>query len=214
MSYEHEKRHYLLYPWADGDLIWFWETHSAPYNSTTNYMSQTDIKWVSEQIVGLVSGLDAIHNPKNLSPEEQKRWGRHGDLKADNILVFHASQLSDSVLVINDLGLTAIHGINSRSNVPHENVPLCPNYRPPECDQEGGKISRSFDIWTLGCLLLDMACWTLGGFAMVERFNKDREEVVYLGNRENIFFDVKKTVGGKSVILIKETVAKVIHTLP
>jgi len=72
-----------------------------------------------------------------------------------------------------------------------------------------GKISRSYDIWTLGCLYLEFIGWMLGGFGYVKRFtlvrgcsnNLPGSEV-----RDSNFFEVEE--GGKTARL-KDTVTLV-----
>ena len=40
---------------------------------------------------------------------------------------------------------------------------MTPEYRTPEVDTENLGVSRTFDIWGLGCVIAEMACWILGG---------------------------------------------------
>ncbi|RYP68386.1 hypothetical protein DL769_005514 [Monosporascus sp. CRB-8-3] len=63
--------------------------------------------------------------------------------------------------------------------------------QPPECDVKGGTISRAFDIWTAGCLFLDMITWLIGGAAWRNEFSEKRMTVEYLtGARTNIYYDI------------------------
>ncbi|KAF2477886.1 kinase-like protein [Lindgomyces ingoldianus] len=215
MSYSWGNRHFLVFPWADCDLGNYWKRKKPCYDMQTRALNLSTMKWVSRQIRGLTSGLHNIHNPKHLDTREDKRYGRHGDLKPENIFWLKSDKDEEGILVIGDLGISAIHRLETRSNQPGKKIPYSPDYRPPECDQEGGIISRAFDIWTLGCLFLEMVCWVLGGIDLVERFEADRAKVLYLGSKmnTNIFFDIKKTEHDHHVILVKEVVVEWMSTL-
>ncbi|KAF2177160.1 kinase-like protein [Zopfia rhizophila CBS 207.26] len=203
-----EDRNYLLFPWAGCDLETYWSSKDPPYDTEKKCMKPMRMKWLSEQIKGLVSALHKFHNPSmDLLSDKVERYARHGDLKPENILWFKSDRDEDGILVIGDLGISAINRKESRSNIPNHSVPHSPDYRPPECDQQGGTISRAFDIWTLGCLLLEMVCWALGGQALLREFGL-RRMVPYLGVLTNIFFDVKKTWNGRAAILVKEVVVE------
>ncbi|PSN68832.1 kinase-like protein [Corynespora cassiicola Philippines] len=195
----------LLFPWAECDLEIFWKKTPAPYSDTTMKMDPETIEWMSEQIVGIISALHGIHCPPHLNSEE-KKFARHGDIKPENIFWFPSNNQSKGMLVIGDFGISSIHGNKSKSNVPNKALPVTPDYRPPECDQEGGVISRAFDIWTLGCLLMEMVCWALGGRSMIEDFDKERSMVSYIGTKTNIWFDLNRLKGGGHAVMVKETV--------
>jgi hypothetical protein len=214
MSFSWNGNNYLLFPWAGCDLENYWNSKTPPYNTKTALMDPVKMKWVSRQILGLTSGLHSIHNPAHLHSSSDMRFGRHGDLKPENILWLQPEDDhpdSEGILVIGDLGISAIHRKASRSNQPGKKIPHSPNYRPPECDLEGGTVSRAFDIWTLGCLFLEMVCWTLGGTQLIKEFSAARTKVPYLGSRmnTNIFFDIQMSEEGEQVILVKDIVLSV-----
>jgi serine/threonine protein kinase len=213
ISFSHRGKDYLLFPWADCDLGKYWknENNKPPYDPTTGHMYTKSMEWVSRQILGLASGLNEIHNPTHLHDRSDMRYGRHGDLKPENILWLKSMEDPNGILVIGDLGISAIHREISRSNQPGKDIPHSPDYRPPECDLKGGTISRAFDIWTLGCLFLEMICWTLGGMKLVEAFETDRANVMYLGLNSctNIFFHIQERKVGGYVIHVKDEVLQV-----
>ncbi|CAN9308974.1 unnamed protein product [Alternaria alternata] len=149
-------RYCLLFPWAEGDLKSYWKHQRYPCDGTK--MDLDAIRWVTKQILGMAGALKTIHSPGyNNSLEPKQKYGRHGDIKAENILWYPPSAPNEKgTLVIADLGLTEFNSTQSRSNVPGEGLSATPGYRPPECDLKGGTVSRAFDIWTYGCLLLEM----------------------------------------------------------
>jgi len=74
-----------------------------------------------------------------------------------------------------DFGGSSVNRRSSRSNVANTDLTtFSPNYRPPEFDMSGGRISRSFDIWSLGCFYLEMATWILAGFEGIQQFELAR----------------------------------------
>ncbi|KAM0435574.1 hypothetical protein ACHAQK_008136, partial [Fusarium lateritium] len=174
--------------------------------------------WVSKQILGLTGALHTIHNPDHLIMET-RRFGRHGDIKLDNILCFQRSGMTaesqtDKILVLSDFGLSAFNRDTSRSNIPNKKVPPVPGYRPPECDIEGGTISRLFDVWTLGCLFLEFITWFLGGIEYVHQFSKERQTVYVNGSKNDIFFSFRKTDKDEGfVALVKPEVTEWIYKL-
>lgn len=116
--------------------------------------------------------------------------GRHGDLKPENILWFKSydetGQDCLGVLKISDFGLTRFHGTRSKSHV--ESVAVSPTYRPPEFDI-ASIVSQSFDIWSLGCVLLEFVTWYLLGGEGVDKFSKKRITDDERQIREDVFFN-------------------------
>jgi serine/threonine protein kinase len=189
----------LLFPWADQDLDAYWRDKPCPRKG--NNPDAATIRWVAKQIVGMAGALVTIHCPRNdkhLMPKQ--KYGRHGDIKPENILWYPSPTDLFGILVIADLGLTTFNSTNSRSNVPGQGIPISPGYRPPECDLEGGVFSRAFDIWTFGCLLLEMVCWALGGQDARDEFEELRSTMYVMACKTEIFFDILfKSHGGHAV---------------
>jgi serine/threonine protein kinase len=150
---------------------------------------------MSAQIVGLAGALDTIHNPPD-APHGP--YGRHGDIKPENILWFLSEEHPRGFFVITDFGLSSINSEFSRSNIRNRDIAFSPRYRPPENDMDGGLVSRSYDIWTLGCLYLEMACWMLGGIKEIEQFELARMSPSSTGFTVSTFFDIRLSEGSKS----------------
>lgn len=162
------------------------------------------LSWIMQQCYGIVDAVAFIHNPGVLNPQGDPVFGRHGDIKPENILWFKKRLDSGGMgaLVLSDLGLAAIHRDKSRSNIPGHDIPATPNYRPPECNMDGEKgfISRSFDIWTLGCLFLELLVWLLNGWQGRQDFREDRCKSTHLHRETDIYFDIMKTLGEENTI--------------
>lgn len=164
----------LLFPWAELDLGQYWR--KSHIHRDDEPLFRSEILWIAEQCYGLAKTLSHIHEPPELLNENGKQlFGRHGDIKPENILWFKNDK--GAMLAFADMGLTRVHKDSSRSNIPGQGIPQTPTYRPPECDMAGreGYISRSFDIWTLGCVFLEFIVWTLKGHEFgIKTFQEDR----------------------------------------
>lgn len=83
-------RYYLLFPWADGTLWNFWEINDAVERRTGL------CEWMINECYHLASALNTFHNerrdqlPKfsDIKKNQHDLYGRHGDVKAENILWF------------------------------------------------------------------------------------------------------------------------------
>ncbi|KAK1471152.1 CMGC protein kinase [Colletotrichum tamarilloi] len=209
-----ETEYSLLFPWADCDLLEFWR------RKTSLARDHQLCKWIARQLLGITDALQFIHDPKVLDADGNRLYGRHGDIKPENILWF-SSPYDRGNLVLSDLGLTRTHRIESRSNRPGAQIPVSPNYRPPECDIDGndGRISRSFDIWTLGCLFLEFVVWALEGWEGYCRFKDSRMSPYIHGHDTPVYFDIvqvkdgnQETEGRRKLVYavdIKESVTRV-----
>lgn len=145
---------------------------------------------MTSQWLGLAHGLLAIHH---CPPDEENELsdgqandgfgaqrvnGRHGDIKPENILWFQMQNGEDEQLpangklVISDFGLTEFHRFETGIVNPR-GIPISPTYRAPEYDVSAG-ITQSYDIWTLGCVLLEFIVWYLQGIDTFDRFSQDR----------------------------------------
>jgi len=207
-SYEHGGRYHFLFPWAKSTLEKFWETSPKPLDSDADA-----VIWVAEQLEGITGAINAIHEPKDndtLQVPGEARYGRHGDLKPDNILLFETDHSPRGTLVVTDLGLSTYNRVVSRSAHPGINARI-PGYRAPECDIIDGTATRGTDIWSLGCLYLELLTWLLGGYALVEKFKDQRTAVDHvMGTLGSLFFEFKPIAGSglEGEIRVKEAVTK------
>ncbi|KAI0838812.1 kinase-like protein [Hypoxylon sp. FL0890] len=203
MTYKYMDHYHLLFPWAECDLGRYFERNPNPPNGLKT------VQWVSEQCLKIMEAVHLIHFPPGLDRLQplDKLFGRHGDIKAENILVFR-SQNGKANLVLSDFGLGSVHHDISKSNIPNKEVSATPCFRPPECDMKDGRISRAFDVWTLGCLFLDLLIWLLGGEKLRSTFEDERLTPYINGCETNIYFDVVATEDGQPAYIVKEEVKR------
>ncbi|KAL4811748.1 kinase-like domain-containing protein [Aspergillus spinulosporus] len=166
-TYRQDGKYHLVFPWANGSLKEYWEKESVPAGA----LYASTLKWSLSQMIGLASGLTHFHEFTNRYTGEI-RFGRHGDIKAANILYFQSSE-GDAILKIADLGLASIRSRNSRSNVDPKGIIASPTYSPPDVERRC-LISRKWDIWSLGCLFLEFVTYLVLGGQAIDEFSKER----------------------------------------
>jgi serine/threonine protein kinase len=152
--------YFIIFPWADCDLNGFW----SGVKPEPSFDMKT-IKWIAKKCKDIAHGLVKIHkyqtSNSTLQPDiHEKRYGRHGDWKPENILWFYHAD--GGLLKISDFGLSEYNTIHGKSYKPKSGVATSMSYRPPACDFKGGKVGQSYDIWTLGCLYLEFITWLFG----------------------------------------------------
>lgn len=181
----------FVFPWAEGgNLRKFWENHN-------NDVRDHDLmSWIVEQLSGIFGGLRTLHYwDKNLNC-------RHGDLKPENILLFHeidGQRISGrGILVVADLGLTKFHSEATKlRRLPTGTLTGTQRYEPPETEYERGATgqprSRLYDMWSMGCIVLECIIWLLYGFNELNRFNKKIEKFWEIrGDQRQINNEVKR----------------------
>ncbi|KAL2861649.1 kinase-like domain-containing protein [Aspergillus pseudodeflectus] len=161
-TYEYRKNFHLVFPWATGTLLEYWQMNPIPV------ITAAFLTWTIQQMTGIASGLAYLHEFKDPRTGEL-RFGRHGDIKAQNIVRFPSS-LGPGILKIADLGLARVHGKDSRSNVDPKSVRCSPTTSPPDA-LRGCRISRKFDIWSLGAMFLDWTSYSLLGNRAIAQFS-------------------------------------------
>lgn len=160
---------YFVFPWATkGNLRQLWEKHGRMQRDSTV------IQWALGQIRGLAEGLVLLH----------KAGFRHGDLKPQNILVFDAENDSGlGSLVVADVGIAKYHAYETQKrqlgNQQTTNRASTSRYEPPEIklrvsDNRLVVLSRRYDSWSLGCILLEFIIWLHYGWDELVRFNNER----------------------------------------
>lgn len=163
-AYEMGDNRCFLFPWAPGgNLRSLWKRH-------TGSMNQQVRCWAWDQIRGLTDGLDKLH----------AEGTRHGDFKPENILVFGGGGDSKlGPLVIADVGIAKFHAVETRQRQAQGFLTTNKNgtlrYEPPEIElYHPPTISRKYDSWSLGCVVLEFVIWLLRGSAGQERFDRER----------------------------------------
>jgi serine/threonine protein kinase len=226
-TYKLEGRYHLLFPWAPANLGEHWKSIPMP-----NWNRET-CHWFLKQVHGLVSALKAIHvfphesNPLSepmevdygrlttaaasrlMEPNMDRsleRYGRHGDLKPENVLC-----LEDGTLQLADFGLGKFHRLESRSRLDPDSIACSPTYSPPEL-AVGELVSRAYDIWSLGCIFLEFITWLTGGYPALEAFAEARQEKALDRVIDDLFYTVREGEGaanGRFAVIRKGVIRQI-----
>lgn len=130
--------------------------------------------------------------------------GFHGDLKPQNILWFkqrrETGEQNSSLghFKICDFGLSHFHETKSIANIDAKDTGFSPTYQAPERDVKG-TLAQSYDVWSLGCVLLEFGTWYLGGNEELLSFRQKRvnEDRQYDGGYKlDRFFNSMRTTHG------------------
>jgi len=164
----HER--YLMFRWAEeGNLRNFWTKNSRPV------LAATLVKDAVDQIVGLADALHKLHTGNYKTGGESFR---HGDLKPENILCVtikppEPDQVNIPELKISDMGLAKHHNVATELRPPTSMRYTTTRYEPPETVSSVDAIGRSrrYDMWSLGCVILETIIWLLHGSEVLQNFN-------------------------------------------
>lgn len=204
-AFVHQHRFNFVFPWAQCQLDSYW------YDDTAWKKEAETFEWTLNQMHGLMGAIEKLHEPTHLHKsrlEPQDRFGLHADIKPDNILFFKSNKHPRGILILSDFGLASFHRQESRSNIPNKAIPGVPGYRPPECDIEGGTISRKYDIWTLGCLFLEMVTWVLGGKQLLKEFDDEADVLYITGGMRKMFYRIKEVRKDETIVKIRGELTK------
>ncbi|KAK1834090.1 kinase-like domain-containing protein [Podospora conica] len=197
--YEQDGQCHLVFPWAErGTLQELWG-HSD-YEDGSVRLGEGFVGWFFQQLSGVTDAVARLH--------EQRI--RHGDLKPQNILCFpDTSQSSIPIrLVITDIGTAKQHAISTEErrykNIGTTTTVSTVRYEAPELKNNDidtlsekpkttKQLSRTFDVWSLGCIWTEFVIWLLYGYMDgYDKFNTATE-----GNqfwRDTKGYDVVKDV--------------------
>ncbi|KAI1777250.1 kinase-like protein [Hypoxylon cercidicola] len=160
-------KYYLLFPKANGDLRHFWETKFSE-NSDRSLL-----RWMAEQCLGIARALSILHQDQDPDKKEDHPiYGRHGDVKAGNILWFSNPEIPGPAgwrLVLSDFGLMRFHRAISISAQTASKLKKTLTYQAPEFEIIGAKVSRKSDVWALGCTFLEFTTCYIRSYKAVDQ---------------------------------------------
>ncbi|KAF5005981.1 hypothetical protein FDECE_7607 [Fusarium decemcellulare] len=141
--------YYLMFPWAGGgNLRNFWKSEDSKPRTFDL------IFWALQQMLGLADAVKVLHE-RNIS---------HGIIQPQTILYFPGSSQGDhDILVFADMGV--LRGYRGSYEIPER-----------ETDRRMGRPeSRRYDLWVLGCMVLEFTVWLVYNWEAVEAFRRHRE---------------------------------------
>lgn len=187
-----EKGWYFMFQWADGGSLRDLYKSEPKVNLDARLVME-----VVHQLWGLAGALNKLHNWKKNSSDNGSY--RHGDLKPENILRF-CDHTKVGVLKISDLGLAKHHIQATADRGPTITRHGTPLYEPPEAilNTEVAR-SRQYDIWSMGCVVLELLIWLLYGYKELEGFNESMRQALGASSPYWVLDDTNTAEGSASV---------------
>lgn len=190
---------HMIFPWADGNLQDLWKScrPDSDHARATGALAH----WLCKQIVGLTNALTNVHDMQRAERNAQNRLtsfdsrthGRHGDIKPENILWFRnrdpAVQGSLGVLKLADFGLADFHSKFSHSGANAKGV--TDTYQAPEIEIIK-VVSQKYDMWSLGCVVMEFIVWYIDGWEGVDSFSQRRESESASSIGTDLFYNVSR----------------------
>ncbi|KAF2964618.1 hypothetical protein GQX73_g8957 [Xylaria multiplex] len=124
--------------------------------------------------------------PSEDGDSDVKHW-RHGDLKPENILIFKDSTRLGT-LKIADLGLAKQHQFATEFRYRVTSTKFATlNYEAPEAVTNMNEPrSRRYDIWSMGCIILESIIWLLYGSQGLHKFYDENKRA--RGHAQQAFY--------------------------
>jgi serine/threonine protein kinase len=165
-AYKHGDTFNLIFPCAKTNLEMYLrdELYEAPQPSG----DRIELSPLWSQLLGLANALEKIinyHSPQ-LTSGEQRLYGYHFDLKPANILVEDSG-----TFIISDFSQATFKDVGGTSKV--SGMGGTEAYAPPEIDGRDG-YNRKYDIWSLGCIFVEVCTFAVKGFGGINQFDKLR----------------------------------------
>ena len=161
-AYAHGESINLIFPRAWTNLDHLLRDPNLEYGSKRDARLETADAW--KQLLGISSALKEMHGygDKAKVRANNNSEGRiciHFDLKPDNILVEREGNW-----LITDFGQAALTE-HRRSATPRVSGHFGTDaYAPPEIDDKITVFGRSYDIWSLGCITLEVVAFMVLGY--------------------------------------------------
>lgn len=172
---------FLVFPWADGgNLMKFWESNDTFHQR--RFIAQNLFPEIMRQLLGLAEALLSIHE----FPYQNGRGVyRHGDLKPETILIFER-EIKCGTWTMADLGLAQFHydATHARELMKVSATSTAmwgtTSYQPPETAKQEWAArhnrsvpptSRLYDIWSMGCIILQLIVWLIYGMEEIRNLN-------------------------------------------
>ncbi|MCJ1394648.1 hypothetical protein MMC18_007528 [Xylographa bjoerkii] len=189
VSWTQDGKYYMLLPYADSNLSEYMKRQAfGPIN-------KANILWLLRQFHGLVDAIESVHTiteehgrtaSSGLSPAQQRvrKSGWHHDIKLENILCFPEKFSTRVNMYLSDFGSGRVQFL--RSGSANTRTPSgTQTYEAPDGTVNGGAISRPYDVWSMGCVVLEVLVWASFGYPAVKQFREHRQASRFPGSSED-----------------------------
>jgi serine/threonine protein kinase len=186
-AFKHGESPFFLLPLADCSLKEIFQQENPKRDPFF-------VIWILNQLSGLAEGLHAIHGDtatdlvsSSLSLQQTQNTkviGYHHDLTPANILLRKDKENADTPFnemeeqfgrfQLSDFGLARFREPDTGSK--SLNIKGTQTYAAPESRLRNVGQSRSYDIWSFGCIILETMVWLMRGPSGREEFRDRRYE--------------------------------------
>jgi serine/threonine protein kinase len=159
----------FIFPCAKTNLgLYLRESHFRPFQNSRSIVDHP----IWTQFLGLARGLHRVLDFEEPNASHSSaRFGYHSDLKPANILVEEETES----LVITDFGQATFKEVVGTTSSKVVGLGGTEAYAPPEIDSRGGVLlNRRYDIWSLGCVLVEICTFVVRGNQGVLRLDRTR----------------------------------------
>lgn len=180
MTWSQRGAYYILYDKAKSSL--------RKYINNTKHpeLSNSVVIWFLKQLEGLAKAIKYVHHSKkptrtNPVPEQDDKWGRHNDIKPENILVFQKDERQHPIFKITDFGQGVLK--DARGKEVSERDPRALGtkaYWSPETGEKRAGVSRPIDMWALGCVFWSCSYGCSGSTRITTQLDFPRREHPFL----------------------------------
>jgi len=155
-AYKHGEFYNFIFPCAKTNLgLYLREPHFKPFPNAGSFVEHP----VWRQMLGLARGLHKVLDfEEPVATRASSLFGYHFDLKPANVLV----EESDS-LVISDFGQATFKDVTGTTSSKIIGMGGTEAYAPPEIDSKEIKQNRRYDIWSLGCIFVEVCTSVVKG---------------------------------------------------
>lgn len=201
-AFKWKNEHYIVLEWGSGgNLEEFWETHGAIALGVDRILSYLDQLLGLIEALNQLHTSEKLARSVTIFPEDSKSGTsgggqlsptggssaakdpqdathvRHGDLKPGNILHFAKDSTWIGTLKIADLGLAKIHYVKTAFRIAATKTKYgTARYEAPQASiDRTSPRSRKYDIWSMGCIILESGIWILYGYKGLVEFWKNEE---------------------------------------
>jgi serine/threonine protein kinase len=224
-SWKFGAKFHMIYELAENNLEEFIQKAKYPKDHPA-----LNNAWLKKQMCGLAGALRVVHTQEEDSthtssdnvigyqkaPKGRSRSGYIHDIKPDNILVFlyvgsiYWFRLSDFSCAKVVEFVESISGEHMNSHLTTSKSGT-PDFRPPESMK--GQTSRPYDLWSLGCVYLELIVWFLQGYPSLETFRANRRGLVKPNGSEDEAFYFTDEVNANPKVQLRWAVVDKISEL-
>lgn len=202
-AYRHGQTFNIIFPLAKTNLRQYLRDPQFITDDMYAALPERNPMW--KEVLGLIQALHRIIT-YDVSDSTESLYGFHFDIKPENILV-----QNDNSFVISDFGQATFLKVGGTSSRVVGNGGT-DAFAPPEIDNLNVKQSRKFDIWSLGCILVDIATFVAHGREGLPRLDELRHTKLVDSNKEDDRFFER--IPGTEGFRIKPNILTWINNLP